>query len=75
MFCLFHDCIYVFHRSGIATASELTHEELRETISAVKDMAGALKDAVQKKAVGVQPAMVDMCRYLSHDSFQGEVQL
>ena len=48
VFCVFHDCIYVFHRSEMATASELTHEERRETISAVKDMARALKDAVQK---------------------------
>ena len=49
VFCVFHDCIDVLHRSEVATASGLTREERRETITAVKDMARALRDVVQKK--------------------------
>lgn len=49
VFCVFPDCIDVFHRSEAATGSGLTHAERRETITAVKDMARALKDVVQRK--------------------------
>ena len=48
------DCIDVLHRSEVARGSGLTHEERRETITAVKDMARALKDVAQKK-IDLQP--------------------
>ena len=43
------DCIDVLHRSEVARGSRLTNEERRETITAVKDTARALKDVAQNK--------------------------